>query len=150
MVLLDLIEQRTGVKLEVLSNSEQRFLGYKAIAMKETEFQKIIQKGTAIADVSFGSLQISLFDKDSLVSTQNIQQGILRLRETLAGVWSDRQTVRGIFEDMVDNELYAFKKMYLKLFNAVTDALEEKDRDKSNEILKKAQCDCEEIYIEEE
>lgn len=43
-----------------------------------------------------------------------------------------------------------FKKMYLKLFNAVTDALEEKDRDKSNEILKKAQCDCEEIYIEEE
>ena len=43
-----------------------------------------------------------------------------------------------------------FKKMYLKLFNAVTDALEEKDRDKSNENLKKAQCDCEEIYIEED
>ncbi|MEI3085877.1 MAG: hypothetical protein V8S87_07705 [Oscillospiraceae bacterium] len=43
-----------------------------------------------------------------------------------------------------------YKKMYLKLFNAVTDALEEKDREKSDEILKKAQCDCEEIYIEEE
>ena len=43
-----------------------------------------------------------------------------------------------------------FKKMYLKLFNAVTDALEEKDREKSYEILKKAQCNCEEIYIEED
>ena len=43
-----------------------------------------------------------------------------------------------------------FKKMYLKLFNAVTDELEEKDREKSDEILKKAQCDCEEIYIEED
>ena len=43
-----------------------------------------------------------------------------------------------------------FKKMYLKLFNAVTDALEEKYREKSDEILKKAQCDCEEIYIDEE
>lgn len=43
-----------------------------------------------------------------------------------------------------------FKKMYLKMFNAVTDALEERDREKSDEILKKAQCECEEIYIEEE
>ena len=39
-----------------------------------------------------------------------------------------------------------FKKMYLKLFNAVTDALEEKDREKSDEILKKAQCDCEDFF----
>ena len=45
---------------------------YKAIAVKETEFSKIIQKGTAIVDVSFGSVQISLFDKDALVSTQNM------------------------------------------------------------------------------
>ena len=43
-----------------------------------------------------------------------------------------------------------YKKMSLKLFNAVTDALEEKDREKSDEILKKAQCDREEIYIDEE
>ena len=104
-IILEQIRVRTGIQVQVISNSEQRFLGYKAIAMKEAEFQKIIQKGTAIADVSFGSLQISLFDKDSLVSTQNIQQGILRLRENLSGVWSDRQTVLGIFEDMVDNEL---------------------------------------------
>ena len=47
-------------------------------------------------------------------------------------------------------ESVKYKKMYLQLFNAVTDALEEKDRVKSDEILKKAQCDCEEIYIEEE
>ena len=47
-------------------------------------------------------------------------------------------------------EFIKFKKMYLKLFNAVTDALEETDKAKSDEILKKAQCDCEEIYIEED
>ena len=47
-------------------------------------------------------------------------------------------------------ESVKYKKMYLKLFNAVTDALEEKDRKKSDEILKKAQCDCKEIYIDEE
>ena len=31
-------------------------------------------------------------------------------------------------------ESVKYKKMYLKLFNAVTDALEEKDREKSDEI----------------
>ena len=57
------------------SNSEQRFISYKAIAAKAAEFNKIIQKGTAIVDVGFGSAQLSLFDKDSLVTTQNLPLG---------------------------------------------------------------------------
>ena len=34
MIVLDQIAQRTGIRIEVLSNSEQRFLNYKAIASK--------------------------------------------------------------------------------------------------------------------
>ena len=33
-IVLDQIRQRTGIKLEVLSNSEQRFLDYKAVAFR--------------------------------------------------------------------------------------------------------------------
>lgn len=73
-IILDQIKVRTGIDVKVISNSEQRFLSYKAIAVKEAEFQRIIQKGTAIADVSFGSLQISLFDKDRLVTTNNMNE----------------------------------------------------------------------------
>ena len=43
-IILEQIRVRTGIQVQVISNSEQRFLGYKAIAMKEAEFQKIIQK----------------------------------------------------------------------------------------------------------
>ena len=113
-IVLDQIKVRTGIPVRILSNSEQRFLGYKAIAMKEAEFQKIIQKGTAIADVSFGSMQLSLFDKDRLVATQNIPMGILKIREILGEIHVDNETERTIIEDLVDNELYAFKKMYLR------------------------------------
>lgn len=113
-IVLDQVKVRTGIEIRILSNSEQRFLGYKAIAMKETEFQKIIQKGTAIADVSFGSMQLSLFDKDRLVATQNIPMGILKIREILSQIHVDNETEQQIIEDLVDNELYAFKKMYLK------------------------------------
>lgn len=83
-IVLDQIKVRTGIDVRVISNSEQRFISYKAIASKDTEFQKTIQKGTAIVDVGFGSMQVSLFDKDALISTQNLPLGVLRLRELLA------------------------------------------------------------------
>ena len=70
-ILLDQIQQRTGIRIETLSNSEQRFLDYKSIAFQGEGFQKIIESGTAIVDIGGGSIQISLFDKDTLVSTQN-------------------------------------------------------------------------------
>ncbi len=113
-IILDQIRVRTGIDVKIISNSEQRFFSYKAIAMKEAEFQKIIQKGTAIADVSFGSMQLSLFDKDSLLATQNIQLGVLRIREILSKIQADRAAEISIVKEMVDNELFTFKKLYLK------------------------------------
>ena len=69
--------------MEILSNAEQHFLGYKSIAAIESGFKKAIQKGTAILDIGGGNLQISLFDKDALVLTQSIRMGSLRIRERL-------------------------------------------------------------------
>ena len=54
VIVIEQIFQRTGIRVEVLSNSEQHFLGYKSIAAIETGFNKMIQKGTAILDVGGG------------------------------------------------------------------------------------------------
>ena len=40
-----------------------------------------------------------------------------------------------------------FKKMYFRLFNIITDALEENDIEKMREILKNGQIETEEMYI---
>lgn len=100
--------------MEVLSNSEHRFLGYKSIASNEESFQKIIQKGTAIVDVGGGSIQISLFDKDALVSTQNLRLGTMRIRERLAEVENRTTHFGEIIEEMINNELKSYKRLYLK------------------------------------
>lgn len=113
-IILEQIRVRTGIKIRVLSNSEQRLLTYKAVAMKEAEFQKIIQKGTAIVDVSFGSMQISLFDKDSLVSTQNLPLGVMRIGGILSRIPMDSWQQRPLVEEFVDKELATYKKMYLR------------------------------------
>lgn len=114
VIILDYIEKRTGLKIEVLSNSEQRFLDYKSIASSENEFNKIIQKGTAIIDIGGGSVQISLFDKDRLISTQNIRIGNLRIRERLSFFERNVTHMEKVIEEMVNSPLASFKKMYLK------------------------------------
>lgn len=112
-IILDRIRVKTGINVRVLSNSEQRFLAYKALAVKE-EFESYIQEGTAIVDVGAGSIQISLFDKDSLVTTQNIKLGSLRIRELLYNLSSDRAHFNRLIEELINNDLQTFKKMYLK------------------------------------
>ena len=67
-IVQDQIAQRTGIKVETLGNSEQRFLDYKSVASKGESFRKIIEEKTAILDIGGGSIQLSLFDKDTLVS----------------------------------------------------------------------------------
>lgn len=114
VIILDQIRQRTGIRIEVLSNSEQRFLDYKSIAFKGEAFNQFIEKGTAIVDVGGGSLQISLFDKDTLMATQNLRIGVLRLRDCLNHLDIGRAQYEVLIDEMVDSQLAVFKKLYLK------------------------------------
>lgn len=113
-LILDRILVKTGMNLEVLSNSESRFLSYKSIASQEKDFEKIIQKGTAIIDVGGGSVQISLYDKDALVSTQNIRIGTNRLKERLSNVYQQSGHFEQVVEEIANNALKTYRKLYLK------------------------------------
>ena len=113
-IILDQIRVRTGLTVRIISNSEQRFISYKAIAAKAAEFNKIIQKGTAIVDVGFGSAQLSLFDKDSLVTTQNLPLGTLRVRGLLARIPATVEEHKQHIEEIVDNETVYLPEMYLR------------------------------------
>lgn len=113
MLILDQIKLRSGLKVKILSNSEQRFLCYKAIALKENAFNKIIQKGTIIVDVSAGSMQLSLFDKESLVSTQNIKLGFLRIREMLSSLENQTTDFKDLLSEFIDYNIQTYKELFL-------------------------------------
>lgn len=113
-ILLDQIRQRTGIRIDVLSNSEQRFMDYKSIASKTEDFDKIMEKGTAILDIGGGSIQISLFEKGSLISTQNMRLGVLRLQERLNRLDAASSKIEGLIDEIITAQLSVFKKMYLK------------------------------------
>lgn len=114
MIVLDQIAQRTGIRIEVLSNSEQRFLDYKAIAAKGEEFNRVIEHGAAIVDIGGGSIQVSLFEKDTLVTTQNMRLGVLRLQDQIARLNIRPGQYETILDEMISAQLAVFKKLYLK------------------------------------
>ncbi len=113
-LLLDQIEQRTGIHVDVLSNSEQRFLDYKSVASKGADFIKTIDSPTAIVDIGGGSIQLSLFDKDKLVVTQNMKLGVLRLQERLGELDATPAKYDDLLEEIIDAQLSVFQKLYLK------------------------------------
>jgi len=117
LIIAEQIKLRTGFDLEVLSNSEQRFLHYKAVASRGERFDELISKGSAIVDIGGGSIQISVFDDGKLLTTQNIRLGILRIREILADLEAKTTDYVSLVSELVDNHFYQFNEHYIKKLN---------------------------------
>lgn len=113
-ILLDLVKQRTGINIEVLSNSEQRFLDYKSVAFQSENFDRFIKKSAAILDIGGGSIQISLFDNDTLYATQNMKLGILRLIDRMNTIGASYAQGDDLIGELCDAQLNIYKKLYLK------------------------------------
>lgn len=114
LIILEQIKLRTGLTVNVLSNSEQRFLHYKAVASKGEKFETSVSKGSALIDIGGGSIQISIFSEGKLITTQNIRLGILRMREMLSDLQPKTKDYAKLVEELIDNHLYPFKNLYLK------------------------------------
>ncbi len=113
-ILLEQIEQSTGIHVDVLSNSEQRFLDYKSIALRDEEFRSNIEKSAAILDIGGGSVQLSMFDHDKLIATQNMKLGVLRMQKTLQNIGATTQQYPARIRELADSQIDIFRKMYQK------------------------------------
>jgi len=117
--IIDRIKVRTGLDVDILSNSEQRYISYKAFAINEKNFDKIIENGTLLIDMGAGSAQVTLFDKGSLITTQNIRLGALRIREMLAKLAKNAANYREIIEEYIDNDIETLYKIFMKDRNII-------------------------------
>ena len=72
---LDQIYLRTGFRVKVLSNSEHRFISYKAVAGSPV-FEEMIKTSAAVVDVGGASVQITLFRDGKMITTQHWKQAL--------------------------------------------------------------------------
>lgn len=113
-IVLDQIRLRTGLKVNIIANSEQRFYNLKSIAVDSARFEKMIDEGAAILDIGGGSVQISIFENASLIASQNLDLGILRMRDRLRDLFNTTTHYERYIEEIVDSELHILRKLYLK------------------------------------
>lgn len=114
LVLLDQIKLQADIKIRILSNSEERFLYYKAISLKEKNFDDMIEEGALIVDMETGSVQLSYFDQGTLEFTQNLKLGSLRIHELLHTMESEIFNFNELISEYMDKDLTEFCRMYLK------------------------------------
>ncbi len=112
-IILSQWEEETGIHIDVLTNSEQRFLDYKSLAYRGRNFDRIVAEGCAIVDIGGSSLQISLFEGGVLQSTQNLRLGVLRIREQIRRIDARQSQMQKLISDIVNSQMQVFKDLYL-------------------------------------
>lgn len=113
-VILEQIKLRCGLDVSILSNSEQRFLCYKAITLKEKKFHNLISKDTLVVDIGSGSIQISLFNQNALISTQNIKIGSLRTKAALSDLEHQTDNFCELISEYLENSLDRYQNIFLQ------------------------------------
>lgn len=114
LVVLDQIKLQADIKVRILSNSEERFLYYKAISLKEKNFDDMIEEGALIVDMRAGSVQLSLFEEGTLAFTQNLKLGASRISELLHTLEPEMFSYYELISEYMDKDLTTFCRMYLQ------------------------------------
>lgn len=112
-IVLDAIKRETNIDVKVLSNSEQRYMIFKGLVACYQDFHQVVSKNTAVIDVGAGSVQISLFDKNNMVFTENMHIGALRVRDYVSIMGTKSGKLDKIIADYVENDIVTFRNIYL-------------------------------------
>ena len=118
--LLDQIRMRTGLDVEVINNSQERFLTYKAIGDNLTDWPRIQDEGALLVDIGAGGVEISVYQGKGLQFTEHLKVGSLRLRELLSDLEKMTLDFPGIMEEFIESKTHMLsnilKNLQLKNF----------------------------------
>ena len=111
-VILDQIYLHVNLKIMLLSNSEQRFLSYLALA-STPDFENIISESALVVDIGGSSIQITLFENGTIVTTEHILLGAITIREHLERL-KDKKDANSLISEIIKKEFSTFSNIYLK------------------------------------
>jgi len=84
--IVDQIKLKTGLDIDVIGNSTERYFAYSALREHLSNYKDIRKEGGIIVDIGFGSTQVYIVSNDRLEESINIKLGSLRVREILSAL----------------------------------------------------------------
>lgn len=104
--IIEQIRMRTGLKIEIINNSEERFLTFKAIRDTLKDAKKIREEGVLIVNIGSGGVEFSAFKGGNLRFTSYIKVGSLRLKEMLSDLEGETLDFPFIMEGFIESKTY--------------------------------------------
>ncbi|HAS74478.1 MAG TPA: hypothetical protein DCS67_10065 [Clostridiales bacterium UBA8960] len=80
--IIEIIRMKTGLEIEVVEDTIEKFLTYKSIRDKMENY-KDIRKGALIVEVNSGSCDVSIYHQNKLIKNDEIKLGIKTLKYML-------------------------------------------------------------------
>lgn len=104
---LEQIRLRTGLQIQVINNSEERFLLYKAIRDHLPNAHRFREQGALIVSIGSGGVEISVYNQGNLRFTEYIKVGALRIRESLSKLQHLTLDFPSIMEEYLESKIYS-------------------------------------------
>ncbi len=103
--ILDQIKIKTGFHINVITNSEERYLIFKAIKDNMNIYNNIRSENCIIVDIGSGSIQVSIYDDDKLTLSRNLKLGSLRIREILSDLEGRTLNFPRVMEEYIESSI---------------------------------------------
>lgn len=116
--MIDQIRMLTGFDVEIINNSQEKFLSYKAVKW-QLRHNKIIdsEEATLILNIGAGSIQLLLSEHNLLVSSQSLKIGALRIKEAISRLEKHTLNFSRVVEEYIESHIENVE--YLKTSNEI-------------------------------
>jgi len=117
--MIDRIRLQTDFDTEIINNSQEKFLTYKAIKWQVDNHKAInTNDPTLILNISAGSIQLLLTENNLLVSSQSLKLGALRIKESIARLEKHPLNFTRVLEEYIGAHIENVE--YLKSTHEIT------------------------------
>ncbi len=112
--IIDQIFRETGLEVQILSNREEMAGMNLAVRYTMPEFDELTGEPTLLLDIGAGSTQLTLFDEQQFLFTQNILLGSLRVRDRLAVLEQHTADFQALMQEYISGDLDYYRSFVPK------------------------------------
>lgn len=106
---IDQIMIKTGIKVKIINNSQERFFSFLALKNNITGKKSLSNKSVMVVNISSGGVEVSIQKNGKLIFTEYLKLGSLRLRETLSGLEAMTSDYPKVMEEFIESKLSLLK-----------------------------------------
>jgi len=112
---LEQIRLQTGLDVEVVNTSQERFIIYKALRDSLPEVKSFRDPGFMVINIGMGGLEASIYSQGHLRFTEYMKAGSLRLRQVLSDLEHSTLDFPSIIEEFLESKIYTLKPQITSL-----------------------------------